>query len=231
MTRPVLTHLAALQLADSSFPAGRYTLSYGLEAFVHAGLVTGPRELEGFLGELLARQVAPTEGIAAAWAWRGAESGELEVALTADRLLDAAKTVESQREASRQAGRRVLDVARAIGLGGPIARYGDEVRAGSVPGHQAAAMALAAHQEGVGLAETVAAELFAVATAVVGAALRLIRIDHLAAQRILHRLRPRLGDLTVEAVGAHLADIGGWAPAAEAAAMAHQSAARRLFAT
>ena len=41
-----VTHLASylslLQLTDSAFPSGRYTLSYGLEAFAQSGQLTLP---------------------------------------------------------------------------------------------------------------------------------------------------------------------------------------------
>ena len=35
--------LASLQLADSAFPSGRYTLSHGLESFAQSGALPSPR--------------------------------------------------------------------------------------------------------------------------------------------------------------------------------------------
>jgi urease accessory protein UreF len=36
----LVSYLSALQLGDSAFPSGRYTLSYGLEAVAQSGQLT-----------------------------------------------------------------------------------------------------------------------------------------------------------------------------------------------
>ena len=36
------SHLSLLQLSDSAFPSGRYTLSHGLEALAQSGRLTPP---------------------------------------------------------------------------------------------------------------------------------------------------------------------------------------------
>ena len=63
--------LAVLQLSDSGFPSGRYTLSHGLEAFAHAGLLETPcppDALAALLGDCIRFGVGPSDGIALACA-------------------------------------------------------------------------------------------------------------------------------------------------------------------
>jgi urease accessory protein len=63
------TLLAVLQLSDSAFPSGRYTLSHGLEAFAQAGLLDVPcsaATLEELLADCVRLGVAPSDGVARA---------------------------------------------------------------------------------------------------------------------------------------------------------------------
>lgn len=224
-------HLAALQTADSLFPSGLYAQSFGLEAYVQAGLVRDAADLESFAADLLEGQVGPGDGVAAAWAWRGADRGDPSLVREADLALDAAKIVEAAREASASSGRRVLDVAGVVGLDGPLRTFARDVRRGATPGHHAVAAALLEQAQGVDADRAVAGGLYAVAAAVGGAGMRLLPIDHLEVQRILLALRPRILQVTEHAIAAPLADLGGWAPALDALAMAHARSQRRLFAT
>jgi urease accessory protein len=65
--------LSLLQLSDSAFPSGRYTLSYGLEALVQSGYLTVPGEhstLIRLLGDTIRFGAAPSDGLALACAHR-----------------------------------------------------------------------------------------------------------------------------------------------------------------
>jgi urease accessory protein len=230
-TSSVAAHLAALQLADSQFPAGLYNQSFGLEAYVDAGVVVTPADVDWFCEELVAASVAPTDAVAAAGAWRAAAAGGAADAVAVDVRLDAAKPVAAQRDASRRAGRALLAVAERLDVTSAVAAYRCEVEADAAPGHHAAAMGAVAHAQGVALAETVAAELHATVTAALGAGLRLGLVDHLQAQATAHRLRHRLAGLTERALATPVDELGGWTPGLDAAAASHQHADRRLFAT
>lgn len=227
----VAAHLAGLQLADSLFPAGLYSQSFGVEAFVTLRRVSDPAGVETLCADLLARQIAPADGVAAAWAWRAAARGQLATALATDRRLEAAKPVASQRQASVRAGRAIVAVGEALQLGGIPAEYAEEVTAEASPGHHAIAMALLSHSQGIGPAPAVAGELYATAAAMLSAALRLGMMDHLRVQAALRRLRPHLSELTATALETPLDELGAFAPAADAAALSHQHANRKLFAT
>src|SRR5262245_26213647 len=67
------SYLSLLQLNDSAFPTGRYTLSYGLEAFAQSGLLTSPTRpstLVQLLRDCIRCGVAPSDGVALACAHR-----------------------------------------------------------------------------------------------------------------------------------------------------------------
>ena len=87
----VLPLLGSLQLLDSFFPSGLYTLSYGLEAFVAAGAVTDGT-LTALLADYLRYGVGPADGVALACAHRAHGSGDLDLAAEADRRLGERST-------------------------------------------------------------------------------------------------------------------------------------------
>ena len=65
--------LAVLQLSDSAFPSGRYTLSHGLETFAQEGLLERPcppARLAALLGDCIRFGVGPSDGVALACAHR-----------------------------------------------------------------------------------------------------------------------------------------------------------------
>jgi urease accessory protein len=64
--------LAVLQLADSGFPSGRYTLSHGLESFAQSGALPSPPApaLTELLSNAVRFGVAPSDGVALACAHR-----------------------------------------------------------------------------------------------------------------------------------------------------------------
>lgn len=226
-------HLAALQAADSLFPTGLYAHSFGLECFVEAGVVRTVDDLEAFAADLVVRQLAPVDGVAAACAHRAVTSGERATVVRADRLLDAAKPARSLREASRAGGRRVLDVAAVLPASAHAALtwYRSEVRSGGTSGHQAVASAVLGAAEGLDVERVTLGTLYAVTAAVAVAAVRLGLADHLDVQRLLARLRPTITRAATTAAATPLEEMGGWSPLADAGAVRHERATRRLFQT
>src|SRR5262245_23246245 len=112
----LLTLLPLLQLADSAFPSGRYTLSHGLEAYVESGSLPSPLapSLISLLGDALRFTVAPSDGVALACAHRGVRpDGTLECAavVRADERLLAVRLPREGREASMRTGRALLRAA------------------------------------------------------------------------------------------------------------------------
>jgi urease accessory protein len=227
--------LASLQLTDSAFPSGRYTLSYGLEAFVQAGLVTTATPAER-LQELLADQIrhglAPADGVALACAHRAALSDGDPVDLAAvgrvDDRLTAVKLPREARESSARVGRQLLTTAAVFGAPA-VADYGALVRIGVHPGNAAVALGLVNATVGVPVEHAVAGEMYAFAAGWLAAAIRLAVTDHRVAQLVLHRLAPELTAATAVACAGDVTDIRSCTPLADVMAMRHERAPLRLF--
>jgi urease accessory protein len=227
--RSVDTLLHTLQLADSFFPSGLYTLSHGLETYAHANLIA-PQTLAPLIGDLLRFGAGPSDGVALACAHR-ATPGNLDDAVAADHRLTAVKLAREPREASLRTGRQLLSLATAVFGGETVPAYAALVRRGGAPGNHAVALGLTMATLGIPRDQALAAELYAFAAGCLGALLRLALIDHRTAQTTLHHLIPLIADTTQENLHREVWEIGGCLPFAEIMAMRHETADVRLFAT
>jgi urease accessory protein len=226
--QPLTALLGSLQLADSFFPSGLYTLSHGIESFAQAGLLTA-QTLASLIADMLQYSIAPTDGAAVALAMRAAAEDRLETVAEIDRRLTAVKITREPRETSIKLGRQLLILSRDVFSSSLAGDYLALVDAASAPGNQAVAFALLKTTLDIPVRMAVAAELYSFAAGCVGAAVRMSEIDHRNAQRILLLLKPVIESATRDALDYELHDIGGSAPFIELMSMHHETAELRLF--
>ena len=212
--------LSLLQLSDSAFPSGRYTLSYGLEALVQSGHLTVPSEsttLTTLLGDSIRFGAAQSDGVALACAHRAAGTDgdvDLELVTEADTRLTAVKLPREAREASTRTGRAVLATASAAIGGTALQDYAERVRRGGSPGNHA-----------------VVGELYAFASSWVAASVRLGLVDHRGAQALLHQARPVIASAALEVMDRDVSQISSCTPFLDVMSMRHEEAELRLFAS
>ncbi|MGW2311443.1 urease accessory protein UreF, partial [Actinomadura luteofluorescens] len=180
--------LAQLQLTDSGFPSGMYTLSHGLEGYVQHR-ITGPENLRELLTDLLYNAVGPADAAALALAHRAAREGDWDGLVRVDRRLHAIKLNREQRSASTRTGRQVLDTAAFAFPVPEAARLAELVADGAAPGNHAVVVGALHAGLGVPVAHAVAADLYAFAASWTAAAVRLARTDFRRAQRLLGEVR------------------------------------------
>ena len=228
--------LSVLQLSDSAFPSGRYTLSHGLETYAQEGLLEKPcppAVLAALLGDCLRFGVGPSDGVALACAHRAVApdgSIDLELVERADQRLSAVKLARETREASTRTGRALLVTAAAIAEA-RLSNYGEHVDAGRLPGNHAVVLGLVLALLGVPRLEAVAGELYAFSAGWTAAAVRLGLTDHQTAQSLLQSVRPVLAEAAERAVAGDVGDISSCTPLPDVMSMRHEQAELRLFAT
>lgn len=222
--------LVSLQLSDSAFPSGFYTMSHGLEGFSQARLVDRG-DVESLLTGLLLHSVGPGDATALARAHEAAMDADWERVQEVDQMLFASKLNAEMRKASVRSGHQLTDIAREA-IGGPeLDEWGRRITAKETPGCQPVATAVAYAATRVSTEQAVASDMFAFAVSFVGAALRLRLTDHRHAQVVLHAVGPVIADATADAVTRDLADMGGCVPLADVMSAQHERAEARLFAS
>ncbi len=220
--------LAALQLGDSLFPSGGFTLSHGLETLAERGLVRDAASLETWIARSVRWQVGPSDGVAAAAAWHA--SDDLALVGEIDRRLLATKLAREPRQASERTGRQMLATLSTIS-GGLLEQYRREVVAGRAPGLQPVVVGLAGWQFGLGQRETVLLLLHLHVAGCLGAALRLIDVDDVETQQIRLNLTPTLVAAADLALTTHRKEMYACAVQTELMTMIHERATTRLFAS
>lgn len=224
--------LVSLQLNDSAFPSGFYTMSHGLEGFHQRGLVNSD-SVGDLLEDMLVTTVGPGDATALARAHGAATRREWDAAVDLDNQLFASKLNFELRVASTRSGRQLADIARETFADSPggddIAEWASLVKARRTPGCQAVVTGVCYAATGVPITQAVASDLFAFAVSYVGAALRLRLTDHRSTQVLLRRVQPVIEAVTADAIVRPAADIGGFTPVGDIMSAGHERAEARLF--
>jgi urease accessory protein len=230
MTEDLEALLVSLQLADSAFPSGFYTLSHGLEGYAQARAIDA-EHLPELLEDLLRHSVGPSGGTALAIAHRGASSGQWDEVIAVDRRLYATMLNREMRMASTRTGRQLLDVARSSFPGKGIERFSLLVAEHGLRVTQPVVAGVVYADSAAPVVASVASELFAFATSFAGAAVRLRLSDHIRAQRLLRGVAPVIAEVARQALSRPLAELGACTPLADVMSGRHERAEARLFAT
>lgn len=220
--------LAALQLGDSLFPSGGFTLSHGLETLAERRLVRDAATLQAWISTSVRWQIGPTDAVATAAVW--AAGDDLDLVAQIDRRLLATKLAREPRQASERTGRQTLGTLSVV-ASGTLTRYRREVLGGQTPGLYPVVIGLAGRHLGLARRETVLLLLHMHVAGCLGAALRLVDVDDVQTQQIRFALAPILSAAADEALAVPWKEMYGCAVQTELMTMMHETAITRLFAS
>lgn len=223
--------LSALQLGDSFFPSGLYTLSHGLESFVQSGRVRTAAELQALLVDYVTRVAGSADAVAAAEATRASAAGDLETIVAVDWHLYAMKLAHEAALASSRTGKRLVALGRGLSEEPSLHRYAAAVGEGRSPGNYAVALGVLGAAWGLTPEHAALVDLYSLVTGLLGAGLRTVRLDHAQAQSVLHALKPLLAETAREAARTGYQDMRASAPLVDIMQMQHERARVRLFAS
>lgn len=217
-----------LQFGDSTLPVGSFAFSGGLESAVQKRVVHDAATLLAYTRTAV-EQAARGDGIALLHAHAAAlrEDGTGLVAI--DRRVLARKLSGEARTMSTRMGRKLAELAAELTQSPLLARWRDEVIAGTTPGTYPVTLAAAFAAQGLPVREAFVVHQYGVAATMLSAALRLMRIGHHETQAMLYALGAEVEDAYGQAAAASLDDMAGFAPLAEILAAVHVQAHVRLF--
>lgn len=222
--------LTLMQLADSFFPSGSFTLSHGLEALAQEVQLKSDKDLETFLRLLLLNKIGPTDVVALIHAYRGSSQENLAAVREADKQLFAQTLIEKSREMGRKSGRALLMVASQTWTHEQLQTLEKEAANGSIYALHPVIFAVVAQVAGLNQQDTVLAFLHSFIAALLGAAIRLNIIGHLQSQKILRHLASDIEETYLLATRLKLEQMWSCTPTIDLAQMAHQKLSLRLFA-
>ena len=225
MSEPTGNELVLLQHGDSFFPSGSVAFSFGLETLVQDGLVRDADDVRGFLVDQICHRWASAERSVLAAAWGC--SVDLEALKKVDGVQEAMTLSRELREGSQRAGAALLSVHRKLETPG-AGDFWSLITAGETPGHLTVVQGLVWRGHGLDCRQCQLLSAHTFCVGVLGAAIRLSVIGHLAAQSILGGLHPVIETILAQPAPV-LERASSYVPLAEIATMRHQDQTSRLF--
>lgn len=226
--RSVCELFRLMEFSDSALPVGGFSFSCGVETATACGMIHD----EESLGEYLlatARQVATCDGVAALAAHRAILRQDWEAFAAADHRIGLFKTGDENRRMSLRMGHKLGQLARQVLPQKEIIKWSEAVKRGEIEGHHAPMLGLLFALTGQNEEQLFASLLYGTASQITGAALRLMRIDHFATQRLLYALGVEIARLYEELSPLEMGEMHLFGPEREILASMHEEGPQRMF--
>lgn len=227
----IISKLALMQLADSFFPSGSYTLSHGLESLVQTQRLRSPQDLVVFLRLLLRQKVGTSDVVALIHAYRGSAKDDLDKVRQVDARLFAQTVIAKIRETQRKSGQALLMVANSTWQDEQLQTIAQDAARGKIHCLHPVIFAVVARAAKLEEEDTAIAFLHSFVTSLLGAAIRLSILGHRQAQQLLLELAPEIEKTYQTAKSMSLEEMYSCTPSIDIAQMQHQNLSRRLFAS
>ncbi|MEL6471277.1 MAG: urease accessory UreF family protein [Cyanobacteria bacterium J06623_4] len=223
--------LTLMQLADSAFPSGSYTLSHGLESLVQVGALSTAPQLETFVRLLICNKVGSTDLVALTHAHRASRQPDMARIVEIDARLFAQTPIAKTRQTQRQSGRALLMVASKTWPHPQLEKLQQLTREGRLNCLHPIVFAIATQVAGISEDNARTAFVHGFVTGVLGAGIRLGVIGHVQAQQIRLALTGDMAEICESASHLSLDDMWSCTPLIDLAQMRQGKLSRRLFAS
>ena len=217
-----------LQFGDSMLPVGAFSFSNGLEVAVQTGMVHDLDTLRQFV-HTATEQAATGDGIAVLAAHRGARTGAFAQIVEADRAVYHRKLNEEMRTMTVRMGRKLAELAVHVLSAPGVNDWLAAIKVGNTPGTYPVGQALVFTALGLAEQDAFAVHQYGVASMMLGAALRLLKVNYLDAQAMLFEINSAAASAYERVRGAGLEDMSTFAPVMDVLAAVHVKATVRLF--
>lgn len=226
--------IGLLQLSDSFFPTGMYTMSNGLEALFYSNRksISSPIDLLNLLKVYIENQIGPADCTALGAAYEQIVKSNLPKLIEVDNIIFSMKLIEEIRNASSRSGTQLL---RCVGsfvtehsmLNGYLKAVSSKKATGVFP----VALAVSAHSLGIPRNKAALIMLYGFTVSMVGAALRLGVLQHFDGQMIIHQLRNTLVSTIRSNIDRPMTGIWQFAPGIDLIQISHEKMLSKMFIT
>ena len=221
--------LRLLQFGDSALPVGGFSFSNGLESAIQQGFVRDQQSLREFVQTAM-RQTATGDGVALLCAHRAAKAQDIPALMHIDRATLERKLNEEMRLMTTRMGRKLCELSIAI-IGDDLNReWLARIKRAETAGTHPVSLAIALAALGLEGRDAFGVQQYGVATTILGAALRLMRVSFVDTQKILLDVTTTSAAATYEEIAdATVEDMASFAPMTDILAAAHVKAHVRMF--
>ena len=226
-----LSDLTLMQLSDSFFPSGLYTMSNGLETVFDEKRVRSESDVYDFLENILEQQLGPADSVAVSNAYDYAKNGNISGIIQCDEILHSMKLIEETRSASCRAGSQMMKCICAISSTEILEVYSEKISKNESPGTHPVVAGVCSFVLGVKKEQARQMMMYGFCVSVTGAALRLGLIDHIQSQKILHQLKPKIQEILENFKDTEIDDCWQFSPGYDLIQMTHEKKFSKMFIT
>jgi urease accessory protein len=223
--------LSMMQLSDSFFPTGMYSMSNGLEAIFYSGRKIKAEELRELVKTYLEYQIGPADCTALGIAYEHAARSNLLKLLEVDRAIFSMKLVQEIRDASIRSGTQLVRCIRSFSDNKILGQYDDAIRGGQAFGPYPVALAVAANAFLIPKEKAALVMLYSFSVSIVGAALRLGMLQHFDGQKVIDELKPTIVKVTKANINRPIEGIWQFAPSIDIIQISHERMNSKMFIT
>jgi urease accessory protein len=226
-----MADLSMMQLSDSFFPTGMYSMSNGLEAIFYSGKKIKAEELRELVKTYLEYQIGPADCTALGNAYENAASSNLAKLLEVDRTIFSMKLVQEIRDASIRSGTQLVRCIRSFSDNKILGEYEDAIRGGQAFGAYPVALAVAANAFLIPKEKAALMMLYSFSVSIVGAALRLGMLQHFDGQKVIDELKPTIVRVIKANMNRPIEGIWQFAPSIDVIQISHERMNSKMFIT
>ena len=228
----IQTLVGLLQLSDSFFPSGMYTMSNGLESYFYRKKVRNANQLHDLMRVFLEQQIGPSDCNALGNSYVALENHNIQNLVEVDQTLFVMRFVEEVRNASTRSGMQVLRCISAFVTDYDMLHlYQESIKQGKASGIYPISLAIASKAFGISKQNAGIILLYGFTVSMAGAALRLGIIHHYDAQRIIHELKPVISDTVLKNINRPLSGIWQFCPGLDINQIKHEKMRSKMFIT
>ena len=218
--------LIALQYADSFFPSGSVSFSWGLETLASTGDVAGAKDLRHFIvGQIRGRWATFDRAFVIA---AHAKSRDLDYLVALDNTVELKTWPSEMRIASRRTGEALLGIHKRLGTAG-ASDYHFRVRSQQAFGHAPIVQGFLWAKAGLDVQTVVAMSAHMLCVSLMGAAIRLGIVTHIEAQLLFGDAHKEIDNICAKPAPDPQC-ASAFTPQSEIAVMKHEYQETRLFA-
>ena len=224
----IVDTMRILQFGDSMLPVGGFSFSNGLESAIQMGVVHDVPSLRSFVMTAV-QQSSMADGIALLASHRAALDNRVDQVFHADQSLFNRKMNEEMRTMNVRMGRKLAEISGRVTPGSIMNSWLEAIKKNETPGTYAIGLGILFAEQGLDEAEAFAVHRYGVAAMILGASLRLMRIDHFDTQSILFEVNSMSGEDYERIRDASLEDMATFAPVLDVLAAIHVQSHVRMF--
>ncbi len=225
------SELTLMQLSDSFFPSGMYTMSNGLETVFDEKRIRSESDVYDFLENILEQQLGPADSVSLSNAYDCAKNGNIFGIIQCDEILHSMKLIEETRSASCRAGSQMMKCICAISSTEILEVYSEKISKNESPGTHPVVAGVCSFVLGVKKEQARQMMMYGFCVSVTGAALRLGLIDHIQSQKILHQLKPKIQEILENFKDTEIDDCWQFSPGYDLIQMTHEKKFSKMFIT